>query len=593
MLRIGLLSACFTLASLFASAVQVVLPQPSGDSSSNFTAQLPENYALSFLNTSPFIYDRVLSPFQFDSLSWKNAGDFRFASTAFDPQLNRLLFVPELDTHFAASNLRILLGSTREQLVLLDHSQHITKTLSGSVHYHSIVSPGFLLNCLSVHRSFSLGLTFNPRWIISSVDFRYGKVEADENGGIADSVNIDGLSRSDFEQLKTQATDEVRKLRQYHFSASNFIPVFRNDSSGLRTGVVLGFDWFKWSTSYAGIGEKNLYDHFYVDSSATADTAGFNELRYAGGLQMMKSRKGLDWMVSTGIRLHDHLKWRVLDSSAVFRYSAPFAEASLKTKVFDFSLKGNLVLSNWKNDGDYSVDVLAGWRSKSSILSGLKFNVRLASLAAPLTAMYYRSNHFQWDNDFDKEKYLGIVAAALFFKEHLTVSASSTAVDKMIYYDAGARPVQYGGIAHINSLNVHGKIHWRRWTTVFLARTTAVDVTFLKIPEFNGLLRVSYTARYFKRALLAEFGASLYGTSKYKGYAYMPATSAFYVQNQQDCGGWPVLDLFVNAGIGRATLSLSYQRFNSIFMNGDYFIAAGYPGAPSTIKFGVNWPLFN
>lgn len=590
MSRRYLLSAVFVLAGFLARAV---VPVDSRDSAVSVSSSPPENYSLSFLHTNPFIYDRILSPFQFDSVCWNKAGDFRLTATTFDPHLNRQLFIPPLDTHFAASNLRILLGSTREQMVFLDHAQHITKILSARIHYHSVVSPGFLLNCLSVHRDFGVSLAFQPRWLRSSLSFRYAKVEADENGGVADSLSIDKLKRSDFEQLKTRASDEKRKLRQYHLVWENFIPLFHRDSTGVTAGLLLNLDWYRYSTSYTGIGENNLYDQFYIDSAATNDTVGFNELRYATGVRLEKTKGSLTWMVAGGARLHDHLKWRILDSSSVFSFVSPFADVMLNWKEYFLSVNANQVISERANDGDFSADVMLSWRGKSKWLSGLSLELNTARLAPYLTSTYYRSNHFQWDNDFVKEEFTRSTLSASFFGNQISVAGRSYVINHMVFYNAEAVPEQNKKSVHLLQTELSGRFRWKRWSVMLMGRNSAVDASFIKIPEFSGLLRLSYTARYFKKALQAEFGTTVYGTTAYKGYAYMPATSVFYSQNEQTCGGWPVMDVFVNAGIGKATLSLSYQRFNSLFSSGEYFIAAGYPGAPSTIKFSVNWPLVN
>lgn len=590
MRRITLLYALLFFCTGFAS---VAAPLSTTDSSRISFSGAPENYNFSLLNANPFQYERVLSPFQFDSIFVPVAGVFRFSHTAFDGHLSRPFYVPDRDTNFAASDLRILLGSTREQILFLDHAQRITRNLSATLHYHSIVSPGFLLNCLSVEKDFSAGLLFKPEWITSAIDFRYGKVDADENGGIPDSISVNGLSRADFERVKTLASDEKRIVRSYQLSWRNFIPLSHADSSRSKWGILANVDWHRWGTSYSGVAEKNLYNQFYIDSAATKDTCGVEEWRYGTGLKYESSFKGVHWHAVAGYNLHNDVNWRVLDSVAAMNFNDGFIALNLTSADIKMNVTATQVQSSGSNDNDFSLQGAAAWNTGGRILSAVSFQFKMSAVAPYLTDMYYRSNHFRWNNDFDKENYLYYSASASLLKNRFSFSVNSLTASDLVYFNAAAVPVQDGRTVHVQQAELKGDVSLKRWRLFVLGRSNTTDAQFLKIPDWSGLLRLSYTARYFKKALLAEFGASVYGTSAYKGYAYMPATSAFYVQNEWNCGGMPIMDVFVNAGIGKATLSLSWQRFSAGFISGEYYLAAGYPGAPPTIKFSVNWPLVN
>jgi hypothetical protein len=80
---------------------------------------------------------------------------------------------------------------------------------------------------------------------------------------------------------------------------------------------------------------------------------------------------------------------------------------------------------------------------------------------------------------------------------------------------------------------------------------------------------------------------------EWKGYAFMPATGAQYLQSDQLIGGSPVVDVFFNADLGRATLTLMMQRINNSWFGGENYVAPGYPAPPTTLKFGLFWKLFN
>lgn len=553
----------------------------------------PENYCLSILQTNPFAADRLLSAFQFDSIPVPVAGSFRFLSSPYEFQLSRILPELPLDTHLAVSELRILLGSTREQLIFLDHHQRLAKSLTGYINYHSIVSPGFTLNGLSVHRDFRLALSWQKNKFNTNVSFRYGKLRAEENGGIADSQLVAGLGKNDFEELRVLAADELRELRRYHLTWSNDFLLWQPDSSTQRLSFVLNAEWLRNATAYSGVADKDLYTNFFLDTALTRDTAGFQFLAPSAGLRYVRTSGTYRMSVEGGMKFFNGLSWKVLDKKATYNAASPFAMLRFDAPKAWLTGSVSWMLADTLNNGDFSLSAAAGWKTGSDILSGLAGEVRSATMSAPLTAMYYRSNHFQWDNDFRKEKYLSLAANLQFFNDMLSVSYRPLLLQNYVWYNENAAPRQSPESYLIHRVHLSVNKVVRKWRFSLMARYARTDAGFIRIPEWSGWLRCSFTSRFFNKALKAELGASAYGSSAVKGYAFMPATAVFHLQNETNTGGVPLLDVFVNAGIGKATLSLTYQRLSNLFMKSEYFLAPGYPGAPATLKFSVFWPLFN
>lgn len=553
----------------------------------------PENYSLSILQTNPFAADRLLSAFQFDTIPVPVAGTFRFLSTPYEFQLSRNLPELPLDTHLAVSELRILLGSTREQLIFLDHHQRLAKSLTGDINYHSIASPGFTLNGFSLHRDFRLALHWKLKKINSSISFRYGKVRVDENGGIVDSQLVAGLGKNDFEELRVRAADEQRELRRYHIAWNNEFQLWQKDSSPHRLSLLVNAEWLRISTAYTGVADKDLYSNFFIDTATTRDTAGFQFLASAAGVRYTRSSATYRMSVEGGMKIFNGLNWKILDRKATYNAVSPFGMLRIDAPKAWMISHISWMLADTLNNGDFSLSAAAGWRTGNNILSGISGEVRSATMSAPLTASYYRSNHFQWDNDFRKEQYISFAAGLDFFNDMLSLSYRPLLLQDYVWYDENAAPRQSQGtyLIHRAHLSVDKVI--RKWRFSLMSRFARTDAGFIRIPEWSGWLRCSFTDRYFNKALKTELGASLYGTSAVKGYAFMPATAVFYLQNEANIGGVPLVDVFVNAGIGKATLSLTYQRLSNLFLKSEYFLSPGYPGAPSTLKFSVFWPLFN
>lgn len=563
------------------------------DSSHAVSWSCPENFSLSTLHTSPFTADRILSAFQFDSLVVPFAGNFRFNTSAYDLQLLRNLPNLPLDTHLAVSELRILLGSTREQLIFLDHRQRLAKSLTGDINYHSIVSPGFTLNGLSVHRDFRLALHWKKSWIQSDVSFRYGKVRAEENGGIVDSQSVAGLSKNEFEELRVRASDEVRELRRYHLLWENAVHLLHRDSSPGQLSLMLCAEWFRNGSSYLGVADKDLYQNFFLDTAATRDTAGFQYFAPITGLKYRYAAGSILMEVDAGVKFFRELNWRILDKKSTYHGWSPFVVIKSNWKNLWLDSRLTLMQGDTLNENDLSWQVRLKGVTNSKLISGFFAEVTSSEVSPVLTALYYRSNHFQWTNDFVKEKYASLHAGLMLAENKLTVSSRSLMLENYVWYDENAAPRQTRSAVLVQQFSLSASYQFRKWRVFAVGRYVASEAGFIRFPEWSGFLRVSFADRFFKKALRAEFGTSVYGASSYKGYAFMPATAVLHVQHDVNTAGVPLMDVFVNAGIGKAILSFAYQRFNNLFSETEYFLAPGYPGAPSTLKFSVFWPLVN
>jgi hypothetical protein len=75
--------------------------------------------------------------------------------------------------------------------------------------------------------------------------------------------------------------------------------------------------------------------------------------------------------------------------------------------------------------------------------------------------------------------------------------------------------------------------------------------------------------------------------------AYSPVLGEFYVQDAQEIGGFPMVDLFFNAKVRQTRIFFKYEHVNSLFKStNDHFAAPGYPYRDGIIRFGLVWDFF-
>ncbi len=118
--------------------------------------------------------------------------------------------------------------------------------------------------------------------------------------------------------------------------------------------------------------------------------------------------------------------------------------------------------------------------------------------------------------------------------------------------------------------------------------------SYLRVPEFVTRNSFYFADNLFKGdPLYLQAGVTLKYFTKYLANGYNPVLSEFYLQNEQEIGGYPVLDFFINAQIQRTRIYFKLEHFNSSFGDtSDYYSAPNYPYRDLTIRFGLVWNFF-
>jgi hypothetical protein len=73
---------------------------------------------------------------------------------------------------------------------------------------------------------------------------------------------------------------------------------------------------------------------------------------------------------------------------------------------------------------------------------------------------------------------------------------------------------------------------------------------------------------------------------------YHPIIGEFYSQNDTQYGGFPLIDIFVNAKVRQTRLYLKAEHLNSGFTGNTFYSAPGYPYRDYIIRFGLVWNFF-
>jgi len=208
----------------------------------------------------------------------------------------------------------------------------------------------------------------------------------------------------------------------------------------------------------------------------------------------------------------------------------------------------------------------------------------------------YRSNHFRWDNNFDKIVYLQ--ARGKLGNEMLRVGAGYTLLDKYVYLNSEAVPQQHGSSVSVLQAMVQSHLSvWKLHLRVQGAWQNTSDKNVMPLPTFvaYGRLNLEHLFQFPSTGgeLLMEVGVNSSWFSSYQSPAWMPVTGMFYNQGALSVGNYALWNAFMNFKLKRTSFFLNYTHLNQTFGNERYFSSPYYPEPPATFKFGLSWTFYN
>ena len=208
---------------------------------------------------------------------------------------------------------------------------------------------------------------------------------------------------------------------------------------------------------------------------------------------------------------------------------------------------------------------------------------------------HYRSNHYQWDNDFSKQYRLHISGEIAYptkwVKPKLNVSFEN--LTQPIYFDQNGIPQQMNGNIQVLAANLQLNITtpWVNLDNSIVYQLSSSDK--MPLPTLTLYNNLYYHGTWVK-VLDVQIGVDMRFFTKYYAPILNPALGQFCVQNEVQVGNYPVMNVYANFYVRKLRLKLfaQYQHFNASFMNKQYFEMPSYPMAPDMFRAGIAWHFY-
>ncbi len=517
------------------------------------------------------------------------------------------------------------------------HTQNIGKQFNITARYHSTSSDGFYRRqTINAFKNIQVNSYFqskNKRYL-ADVIFTWNKAKYMENGGMEQSPETDTLFRSLPAAVRVVPVSlnnaaNTNRFREHHFSQTYWLKVRYLDDTARtmvpQIGINHSFSALKQSNYYTDLGDDfNFYDTvYYLHAGYSADSTGF--LQFSNQFQLFSPLREKGTSFRAGIQYDNFSFYQQADKGNFTRLANHNISVNGQLnfnflKTFRSELKGQSFL-----EGYNQLDYLLQWKNEAMIFKEARISVNSNVLATSRRAFLREermfSNHYRWENSFDKVNQKTIsfgIDKGMKRPSHydgfyytlppksLSLKATYSLLDNLIYYDEDGRPKQ-GGLGQ-NSLQLSGvfhlnlrkfQFHQQLGYQVFSKQLSSI----LLLPSWMSKSSLYFQGYAFKRATFVQAGVDIYYVPDYQARFYNPGTLNFQLSDEH-VGGYPFVDLFIHAEVKTARIFLRLEHINQAaerFQDGlqyqynfpNYIYTSPYqPSAPMRLRLGFAWKFY-
>lgn len=513
-----------------------------------------------------------------------------------------------------------VLGAKKEQYLNALHTQNVNRNLNFAASFKRARSDGFYQRQNTNHNAFNLSSNYktaNQRYALLS-GIIYNSLKYVENGGLKNDTSFESGNTLNKSLIPVSLYSAQRKIRERSAYIKQFINLGSKQEEKINDSVTIkkliprsSFSHSVFIQDHSNLyldnekDEFGFYSNFYSDTAKAADSLYYwkveNELMW-NTIKRPSTSNRLRLGGNIGVK-HNYteLKQYVhLDTSKKNLLDVNYNNVIVKGRLFNygtnqkflFDMYGSYVVKGYGEQG-YDLGLTLKQQIKNE-LNYIQFQGIAKRQAPDLFYQHYVSNHFIWNNQFEKSSTQWLDLRFVSKKLFLEMGGSIIQYNNFVYLDNVAIPKQFQQNFKIASAFINKDLHIKKFTlSNRIIYQKSLDSSVIRIPEIIAHESLYFTLNLFKKALLVNVGIDIFYNSLYYANAYMPATGQFYLQNSKQIGNYPFFDVFLSMKIKTARIFLKYEHFNAGFMGNTYYAAPNYPMPDQAFKFGINWSVFN
>ena len=468
--------------------------------------------------------------------------------------------------------------------------------------------------------------------------FNHYNYTTKESGGITDDRYITdpaevqgGVTRVDNKSIPTRLTSAQNHLEGSQFYLNQRYKVgfyrYRRDSV---TDTVIDRTYvpvtsFIWTLDFkhgkhqflnnSGNDDRNFFEHSYLDRDGTDESTRYWRLRNTVGVSMLEgfnkwAKFGFAIYGTHEVRRYTQVNDTITGTTLPEGLEAlPVNVAHRKTQNLMWlggqltKQQGSLlrynataqfgVLGDAAGEIDITGDVTTRFKLLGDTVS-VKGYGYFKNLAVPYLLQQFVSNHYAWDNSFNKTKRMRVGGELNIPFSWTNVNVGYETLNDYIYWDANGLPAQHGGAVHVLSARWRQGLHFKafNWDNSVTLQTSSNEQV-LPLPKF-AIYSNLYATFTIARVLHVQMGVDGNYYTKYYAPAYNPATMTFHSQREMECGNFVIMNLYANFRMKQARFFVAWTHFNQKVHSGDaYFATPHYPLNPARLQVGVSVNFVN
>jgi hypothetical protein len=497
------------------------------------------------------------------------------------------------------------------------HAQNFGKNLDIAIGFKRIRSEGNYLNQSTNMNQLTLDVNFHTGHYLVFADILYDVNKFQQNGGISADSDLASQFYSDRQTVPINlnyATSEMFE-QSFHLQQYYFLGFKKADS-------VKEKSLFYISHSFKISGHSNVFtDNNTADSAffkfpleMTHSPLTYDSLRYIEINNDLSIGSGKGW--------NAFLRWEagVRDQWVYFRnYIGQYGNESgteLLTYMYNltdtiynnfiaharvynafdngkilFDASGQYIFAG-SQQGDEQGRIQLGLKIDSSKF--LKLSGSYSYQTPPFIYELYQGNNLDWIHQISNTVTSNIALTYYDTKWKLGITLQATQMSNMVYFDTSAIPRQYHPAFNIYSAGITKdfKLYKFHWTTSEKLQIVPDSVP-MRLPRIVTENSVYFETYLFHHALLLRVGSDFYYNTSYYGYAYMPITDQYYLENSTKLGNYLYIDPFISFRIKTFRMFVKMENVTEGLVPYNYFYALHYPMPDRTLRFGISWDFWN
>ncbi len=516
-------------------------------------------------------------------------------------------------------------GPKEEQNIELIHTQNVNPHLNGFFQFNNYSSKGHYEHQQTKNNSGTFGGAHIRGRFATHVSFSFSRINTEENGGIVDPFYIQdtSLSPAEVSTKLSKGTNYIKDKQWFIDQKIGFVKSRKRDTNktgGFLFSIQYNYQrqnsWRIYEDDSAGyynpITDKHeyLYQNNYSNSTSF-DTSGYSHNRHLVRINLEEAPgNSLGFGAYIGAGKHS-ANYQYYNKDTVFTHleNTTIHSTFLEGGIFRLRPSSSLhfyghyqyfIKGYRKNDVSLSgmISVKAG---KGLFHSEVTVEGKTESKTNDYFLTKYRSNHFKWDNNFDKENVTELKVKYKLPKLKTEIGARYALLTNYIYYDSLALPSQFANDFNVldiyfdNAITIRG---FNLLNKVNYQQSGKQEVLPLpKLSTYNALYyehNITFPTTQGKMQI--QLGVDVNYWTAFYAPAYSPATAQFHMQNKQLVGDYPFFGAFVNIEIKRMRIYIKGEHINYSIMandNANYFTAPNYPTPKMVFKYGLTWTFYD